>query len=121
MIGPAVTARVEESHEFSALPVDLADITPLRLVTEHACKSQVVLVRRAAMLLANNVIDRTAVKSVFLGYQAILADSVGSRYHQALQLCADVGEGHIPLLVVEVLASAGLREAHQMLDLEILV
>lgn len=89
--------------------MDRSNIAPLRLVAEYAGEGQVVLLRRAIMLLADNVIYRTAVESVILGDQAILANPFGSGRHQTPQFRADVREGHVPLLAVEVLAGAGLR------------
>lgn len=93
MIGPIVTARVKKSNGPSCARIDRRNITPLVAVTENAGICQVVALRRAAMLAANDMINLVRKTCVVLVDKAILATIVRAVSYCGTQLIADV-TGH---------------------------
>src|SRR5262249_45829800 len=121
VVGPIIRSRVEESDKAVGLPVDRSDIAPLRLVTKHAGIGEILGISSSTMLLADDVVRFATVECILLCDQAILTNGLSSRHDDPAQVSRNIGHRHAALTPLQPLASTSLGEAHEVLDLQVLV
>ena len=73
MIGPQIFARMKQPHSFAAGTVDGGHVASLTSIAEDAGVSQIVDIRKAAVLAADDVIDMRRECDIVFVYQAVLA------------------------------------------------
>lgn len=109
MIPPAIRTGIEEADQLSGLRHERRDIASLVAIAGQAGTGQVVLSRKPAVLLANDVVHLTSEERVILMNEAVLAEMSCAISYEPTQLRRDMAWAHCAGLLRYFLARAFAR------------
>jgi hypothetical protein len=76
VLPPEIRPWIEKADQLSRTRHDRSDITPFMTVAGKACVSEIVLARRAVMLLADDVVDLATKESILRVGETVFTEAI---------------------------------------------